>query len=184
MPTRSGRTFKTKESLKKEIVFGWHINDLCRTCHTFSTEDTEQPKEYSFSNSYLLGIQKWSKSPLQTLHLNGDHYIGQTSGGLPHGKGAMKFFNGPAFYQGDFLNGEMHGIGTYIWSANPTPDFYTGEFSNGKFHGQGTYTWIIDGEISKSYKGEWRNDVRHGKGIYTNKDGKQDAQEYCNNKPI
>ena len=41
-------------------------------------------------------------------------------------------------YVGEFVNGEFHGCGAYIW---PDGEFYAGEFKNGKFHGLGSYAW-------------------------------------------
>jgi hypothetical protein len=59
-------------------------------------------------------------------------------------------------YEGDFTNGERHGIGKQT-SQNGS---YYGEFDQGNFNGIGTFTW----EDGKYYKGQFLKNKRHGFG--------------------
>ena len=57
----------------------------------------------------------------------------------------------PGVYEGQYLNGEPNGQGTYTYTYGGK---YVGEFKDGKKHGQGT--WVVeDGTV---YKGIWEND--------------------------
>ena len=68
------------------------------------------------------------------------------------------------FYQKKWLNGMMHGRGTYTFS---TGSVYSGEFKNDEFNGIGTFTQA-DGTV---YSGEFKDDLYHGRGKLTLKDG-------------
>lgn len=67
-------------------------------------------------------------------------------------------------YEGEFVNGLMHGWGTYYYKNG---DRYEGEFENDLKNGRGTLT-TTDGE---RYVGEFANDMRDGKGSLSRADG-------------
>lgn len=90
----------------------------------------------------------------------------------------LLFKNGST-YEGDVLNGMLHGKGLYIW---PDGVRYTGDFQFNHLTGQGVYEWpdgsTYKGEVLSSlrsgfgvftqknvtYEGEWLNGLRHGQG--------------------
>ena len=61
-------------------------------------------------------------------------------------------------YIGGFVDGEMHGFGTYTW---PTGTVYIGEFRNGRMHGDGIY----ETRNGRKYVGGWKYGMRHGRGV-------------------
>jgi len=102
------------------------------------------------------------------------------------GKGCLSLFDGDSF-SGDFLNGMMHGEGTY---TNAGGDSFTGYWWMGELSGSmqvqyangdtysGTFkNWIRDGvgkwtsHLGDSYDGEWDNGDWHGHGVHTFEDG-------------
>lgn len=87
---------------------------------------------------------------------NGDVYLGDSKGPLPHGKGIYTWSNGTV-YNGDWEEGKMTGKGQIIWSTGTS---YDGEFSGNYLHGFGTFTGV-DGSV---YKGSWRMNSQHGIG--------------------
>ncbi len=68
--------------------------------------------------------------------------------------------------EGEWLNGLLHGRGTYIHANG---EKYIGEFQDGKYHGRGTYTYA-NGD---KYLGEFKYDKRYGQGTYTHANGDQ-----------
>ncbi|XP_024026158.1 phosphatidylinositol 4-phosphate 5-kinase 7 isoform X1 [Morus notabilis] len=105
-------------------------------------EDTERSGEKAFSN--------------------GDVYVGNFNGVLPHGNGKYTWSDGTV-YEGDWENGKMTGKGNMIWLSGAR---YEGDFSGGYLHGFGTLTGS-DGSI---YRGAWRMNIVHGVG----------KKQYCN----
>ncbi|KAG8646151.1 phosphatidylinositol 4-phosphate 5-kinase 8 isoform X2 [Manihot esculenta] len=95
---------------------------------------------------------------------NGDIYIGDFKGVLPHGKGKYTWTDGTV-YEGDWEEGKMTGKGHIVWSSGSK---YEGEFSGGYLHGFGTFT----GSDGSEYRGAWRMNIQHGLGRkqYSNSD--------------
>ena len=87
-----------------------------------------------------------------------DGYTGQ--GTYTFGKGKWEGDK----YVGEYMNGLMHGKGTYTYANG---DKYVGEYKDNMMHGQGTYTYASGAK----YVGEWMNDMMHGQGTYTYADG-------------
>ncbi|XP_015580936.1 phosphatidylinositol 4-phosphate 5-kinase 8 isoform X2 [Ricinus communis] len=87
---------------------------------------------------------------------NGDIYIGEFKGVLPHGKGKYKWTDGTV-YEGDWDEGKMTGKGQIIWSSGAK---YEGDFSGGHLHGFGT----LIGPDGSNYRGAWRMNIQHGLG--------------------
>ena len=78
--------------------------------------------------------------------------------------GSGKFTSGQESYEGEWLDDEMHGLGTLNFSTGAV---YEGEFRGNKYHGEGKYTWNDGG----AYEGGWRESKMHGFGEYKDKDG-------------
>ncbi|KAJ9158596.1 hypothetical protein P3X46_024161 [Hevea brasiliensis] len=95
---------------------------------------------------------------------NGDVYIGDFNGVLPHGKGKYTWKDGTV-YEGDWEEGKMTGKGHIIWSSGSK---YEGDFSGGYLHGFGTFA----GPDGSEYRGAWRMNIQHGLGRkqYSNSD--------------
>ena len=126
----------------------------------------------------------------------GIEYKGQLLGGLPHGKGRMKWTNGEA-YVGEWKKGKRHGhgkmryedpghifIGRWINDDmnDGTMKFsdgtkYVGSFKNGFMYGLGTMTWAS----GNTHTGEFRNDQRNGEGTYRVFENKLLVKEYIGN---
>lgn len=63
-------------------------------------------------------------------------------------------------YDGDWKDGKMHGLGTYLFRDGYT---YRGEWEKNKQHGEGTAYYSGD----RFYTGEWKNGRYDGKGNFT-----------------
>jgi hypothetical protein len=135
--------------------------------------------------------------PIKTkTYPGGIKYKGQLLGGLPHGKGIMKWTNGEA-YDGDWKRGKRHGhgkmryedpghifIGRWInddmndgTMKFPDGTKYVGSFKNGFMYGLGTMTWAS----GNTYTGEFRKDERNGEGTYRVFENKLLVKEYIGN---
>ena len=90
-------------------------------------------------------------------------YVGEMSGGEPHGAGTMTWKSGDR-YEGAFENGHRHGQGVYDY---PNGNRYEGAWQDGLRHGQGIQTWS-DGQ---RYEGGWRKGKQHGAGIVISPSG-------------
>ena len=80
------------------------------------------------------------------------------------GQGIYQWPSG-ARYQGQFKNGQRHGLGRYTHSDGSV---YTGNYDMGKRHGQGTLVW----STGKKYSGAWNQGFQHGRGEKTWPDGR------------
>ncbi|MBK6587100.1 MAG: hypothetical protein IPG22_02100 [Acidobacteria bacterium] len=85
------------------------------------------------------------------------------SGNCVNGKGKMIYGSGDT-YDGEFVNGQRHGMGTY---RTKDGQVYVGQFAKGSYNGRGKITFA-NGE---TYDGEWLNNERTGEGRATYKDG-------------
>lgn len=81
--------------------------------------------------------------------------------------------------EGEWLDGRLHGQGTYQFMANNQfkGDKYVGEFKDSKKHGQGSYTKTNVGK----YVGEWKDDMYNGLGIFTFLNGSKQEGIWENN---
>ena len=68
-------------------------------------------------------------------------------------------------YEGEFINGELHGNATFTY---PSGDVYIGEYFQGRIEGQGIYS-MVNGD---KYEGMFRDYAFDGVGKYTYSDGK------------
>lgn len=87
---------------------------------------------------------------------NGDIYEGDVVDGVFAGQGT--YTSNQHRYVGQFVNGRMHGAGTFHW---PDGRIYEGSFVNEKRHGRGKLTWP-DGRV---FEGSFANDQRQGQGV-------------------
>jgi len=83
-------------------------------------------------------------------------------------------------FEGEWLNGLLHGLGTYYYQANNQfkGDKYFGENINGKMHGQGTYTH----SNGNKYVGKHKDGMRHGQGTFSFSNGDKYVGEFKENK--
>lgn len=101
----------------------------------------------------------------------GDRYAGEYRGGYRTGVGVM--YNaqnqnntvGALRYEGDWLNGESHGLGAHYWTNN---ERHAGNYSNNMFNGPGVYNYS-DGS---RYEGQWANNNRSGYGVLWDAQGR------------
>jgi len=80
--------------------------------------------------------------------------------------GIYKWSNPSDRYEGEYLNGNRHGFGTYIYANG---NKYTGEYNNDRPNGKGTITF----SSGEKYIGEVKNGKRHGSGTYFFTDGER-----------
>ena len=160
---------------------------LSRVLVTNALEDGAEPPRW-LQNTFQDLDEKYGPK-IRTREYHGEHartYVGEMSGGEPHGAGTVTWKSGGRF-QGQFENGHRHGQGVYDYSngnhyegawqkghrhgqgvltyADGTR--YQGQFENGAFSGGGVMTWA-DGQ---RYEGAFENDARHGQGVYDYPDG-------------
>jgi hypothetical protein len=82
------------------------------------------------------------------LSLYGNAYVGQFLNGVEHGYGRKSFLGGD-YYEGEFRNGKITGMGILITDKGNT--IYKGQFFNGRYHGKGKLT----SRTKESIEGEW-----------------------------
>ncbi|XP_029119304.1 phosphatidylinositol 4-phosphate 5-kinase 1 isoform X2 [Elaeis guineensis] len=90
---------------------------------------------------------------------NGDVYVGNLDGLLPHGTGKYIWSDG-TLYEGEWEKSKMTGRGRIYWPAGAT---YEGDICGGFLHGSGTFY----GPGGSVYKGSWRMNIQHGMGTKT-----------------
>ena len=111
-------------------------------------------------NSVYKGVFTW---------YNGDIYIGELDGDVPHGFGTIYFKQRGDIYEGQWKKDKMDGQGIYIMRVDDSEyTIYVGDFKDNKFDGLGLYT-TPDGI---KYYGHFKKGLRHGEGklIYPNRE--------------
>jgi 1-phosphatidylinositol-4-phosphate 5-kinase len=95
---------------------------------------------------------------------NGDVYVGNFAGLVPHGFGKYMWTDGTLYY-GEWDASKMTGRGVIQW---PSGASYDGDLRGGFIDGMGTFKGA-DGSV---YKGSWRMNKKHGMGtmVYANFD--------------
>ena len=139
-----------------------------------------------YSKSHDVGIggrtEKWSncwgryRVDVSKDH-KGDVFEGEWLNGLLHGQGTYYYLANNQFkgdkYFGENINGKMHGQGTY---SHANGDKYVGEHKDGMRHGQGTFSF----SNGDKYVGEFKENKRHGLGSFFHADGTKFFGEYKN----
>ena len=97
--------------------------------------------------------------PRSRIFIDGGSYDGDWVEGEMHGRGVYTYAHGDS-YDGDWVEGKKHGRGvhTYAYAGS-----YDGDWVEGKKHGRGVRTYW-DGD---SYDGDWVEGKQHGRGVYT-----------------
>ena len=91
---------------------------------------------------------KWTNC-FASISKNGTTYVGNFLNGKMHGKGTFTYADG-ATYFGDFKDGEESGKGTFIcWQHGSK---YVGDFLNGKKHGKAHTIFLTVQTMSASGK--------------------------------
>lgn len=80
------------------------------------------------------------------VYLRGQ-YIGECRDNMAHGRGRAV---GEDIYEGDFIQGVLHGHGVYIWYDG---DRFVGQFRNGRIHGNG----VLIKKNGERQAGRWEN---------------------------
>lgn len=77
--------------------------------------------------------------------------VGEFDQGLKQGFGRYTYFSSGDQYEGEWMNDEPHGKGTYTYNCG---EVFRGEYLSGKKHGLGMY-YFDDGTAMKAM---WEND--------------------------
>ena len=137
---------------------------LSRVLVTAALEDGAEPPGW-LQNTFQDLDEEYGPE-IRTKEYYGEHartYVGEMSGGEPHGAGTMTWKSARRF-QGRFENGQRHGQGVMTTSDGGR---YEGEWQKSTRHGQGEYDYP-DG---RRYEGAFENNAPHGQGIQTWSDG-------------
>ncbi len=127
----------------------------------YTGQVTDYKLKYGTYTGYLLmGV---AHGEGKFIYNNGNYFEGTFDhGSWQKGSGKAIYDNGS--YEGQFLNNERHGTGTYTWDDG---NIYTGDWLNGERTGKGTYT-MANGYIAT---GEWVNGLLQGYAEVTYADG-------------
>mmetsp|Transcript_10907 Transcript_10907/g.16624 ORF Transcript_10907/g.16624 Transcript_10907/m.16624 type:complete len:1070 (-) Transcript_10907:229-3438(-) len=113
-------------------------------------------------------------------YFEGHVYEGHWVDDVREGKGKMTFYPGTYLqesYEGDWVAGQMHGEGTYIYrEADGT--VYEGSWVKNRRHGKGKITF----KDKSFYRGDFVDEQMHGRGVHVSADGTQYEGEWYENK--
>ena len=138
--------------IKKTIILGdLGTKRLCRQNYTKVAKEEAANNKIIKSLSKISCQPKYASNVTEAKNYNWDNCVGI----IKYTKGKWKGFR----YEGEFLNGLMHGKGVAL---HPSGGKYQGESKFGKRNGIGKYAWT-NGD---KYIGEWKNDKKHGHGTY------------------
>ena len=147
----------------KDFYYPQNVWNLAKELFPDSIMLSSKNEKVDSFTAYLIG---WTETPDNTAQT----FIESTAGISQKeinkateketftGFGQKEFVNGT--YEGELLNGQRHGEGTFYYSNG---DIYSGQFNKDEFEGFGIYTWK-SGEV---YSGEFAFGVPFGKGTHT-----------------
>ena len=128
-------------------------------------KEKESKIKYFNNKEYYVGHLK--KGKVTIYYSNGKiKYEGDCLDDNFEGKGTYYYENGNR-YEGEWKKGLKHGKGILYYDHETQKKKYDGYFIKGKFEGKGNYYWN-DGSY---YKGNFVNGLKHGYGAYYKKDG-------------
>jgi hypothetical protein len=123
--------------------------------------------EYSIKGELrILEITEEGLKGIIKLDSDVEKYEGESLNGILHGKG--KFKTDYFLYEGEFKNGIEDGYGVYYYKNG---DIYKGDFKNSKPNGRGIFYFNSGNIAGDRYEGEMKNFYRNGKGLYFYKNG-------------
>ena len=150
--------------INETIILGdLKTKSLCGQNYTKVAEDKAAEDKYKIPSSKLNCRPKYASNVDEAKNYNWNNCIGI----IEYIEGKWKGFR----YEGEFLNGYMHGNGLALYPAGGK---YEGEKKLGKKSGIGKYSWT-NGD---KYIGEWKNDKKHGHGTYFYKNGNRYIGQY------
>ena len=130
---------------------------------SFSQSKLPECIKLNENTNLLIDFKTFNNCNAKIQFENRDIYEGEFKNGQMHGVGNYyNYFPTDSGYQGEFKNNKFEGKGKYFLRTK----LYDGEFKNGKFDGVGTLYFHVDAPY-KNYKGEFKNGHFHGKGILT-----------------
>ena len=170
------------------LIGATFISSLANAQETNPNKLLPCPKpDYSKNSDVGIGgkTEKWTNCwgrytvEVVTTH-KGDVLEGEWLNGFLHGQGTYYYLANTQFkgdkYVGEFKDGRKHGQGTYYYLANTQfkGNKYVGEFKDDKYHGQGTFTWA-NGD---KYVGEFKDSNKNGQGTFTWANGDKYVGEF------
>eukprot|EP00756_Hemistasia_phaeocysticola_P023037 Hpha_TRINITY_DN15868_c2_g18::TRINITY_DN15868_c2_g18_i1::g.192161::m.192161 len=93
---------------------------------------------------------------------SGACFTGSFLRGKRHGRGLWRATEGVQRYEGEYVNNDHQGWGSYHWST--LGKRYHGQWREGMMSGSGVYYFSPDG--GEFYVGGYHDDVKHGEGFY------------------
>ena len=164
------KNLKGEIKLLKENVYqdGKFLGLFTSECLNLISEKPYKLENEGNKERRIIGRYDWKR---------GDYYIGLwNENNVFHNFGEYYFKrdeNNYDKYIGEFNNGEMEGIGLYIWNGNK--EFYYGNFYKDKKEGEGCYVW----EDKYIYKGKFKNNKKNDDNGFLYLD--LDDKDYFNN---
>lgn len=165
------------------LPHGYGVMKFAKGGETFSMIGTEVAiKEYS--GEWQHGIRSgMGKMKYYKKGSGFARYIGEWNDNQPNGTGRFENNNDKSseYYEGSWVNGLRHGIGTYSRTEKPYPDeLYEGEWVDDRRCGKGICKY--SGAECNIYDGEWLDNKRHGHGIWRFDYGDSIECEWVNNR--
>ena len=147
-------------------VIGVHIgnikNQKIGVLMKFIIDELNKTYKKNKSKLYLKEEEKEKGTEIKPLN-NNEFYVGD----LENGKIAIYYSDGKLKYEGDRINGNFEGKGTYYYKRG---NRYEGEWKKGLKHGKGILYYDLEA-TKKRYEGNYIKGEFEGKGIYYWNDG-------------
>ena len=122
------------------------------------------------NNSNRENINNKGSTFQKIINFSNGRYEGDFINGERTGRGTF-YWNDGSRYEGDFLKGKRHGYGNYYWNNG---NRYEGDFINGERTGRGTFYW----NNGDRYEGDFLKGKRQGYGNYYWGEGKWEGDRY------